>query len=260
MTPLFHAIALETTKPMQERRLRDPAGYARRLGDAHFFDVTHVAEMASALGNRFVETHGPSERLAFLPAPLTALEVGRAPNGVRVGLILEDRGELAECRLVSSDGDAHAIAPESFFIGLHAMACNEVVYTKANVPIDGWLFSRFGPFIYGALALINTPRTIGRKQHMPHAGLQRKLAAARGMVGKFPLRAWTEIVLEVRPPRIEGQKVYEARLTGEKCLHFCRAHLRIRNGSLEYVSAHWRGDPALGIKQTRYRLERPAAA
>jgi hypothetical protein len=48
--------------------------------------------------------------------------------------------------------------------------------------------------------------------------------------------------------------VHEAHYTGEKCLHFCRSHLRVRNGRLEQVKAHWRGNPSLGIKQTRYKL------
>lgn len=116
------------------------------------------------------------------------------------------------------------------------------------------------PLMYAALSVINTPRVIGRRQHMPHAGLQRKLAQARGMVGKFPLHAWTEIKLEVSPPRLDRSATgdpHEARLTGAKALHFCRCHLRVRLGQLELVSAHWRGDPALGMKQSRYKLLPP---
>jgi hypothetical protein len=47
----------------------------------------------------------------------------------------------------------------------------------------------------------------------------------------------------------------EGHLTGEKCLHFVRTFLRVRMGQLEYVDAHWRGNPALGMKRSRYRLE-----
>lgn len=108
--------------------------------------------------------------------------------------------------------------------------------------------------IYAFLAMINTPRVVGRRQHMPHAGLQRKLAKSFGMVGKFPLRAWTEILLDVRPPQIDGGADHEARLSGRKALHFCRSHLRIKMGRLELVRAHWRGDPALGIKRSRYKV------
>jgi hypothetical protein len=75
------------------------------------------------------------------------------------------------------------------------------------------------------------------------------------MVGTFPLRAWTEIVLEVTPPSEAGAlDPGEAHLTGRRALHFCRQHLRIRGGRLELVKAHWRGDAAIGIKQSRYRV------
>lgn len=78
------------------------------------------------------------------------------------------------------------------------------------------------------------------------------------MVGKFPLNAWTEIMLEMTPPPApEGPSTCEVRLSGTKALHFCRAYLRLRLGRLELVSSHWRGDGALGIKQSRYVLTPP---
>jgi hypothetical protein len=123
------------------------------------------------------------------------------------------------------------------------------------------LYSELAPQLVALLAMINTPRVVGRRQHMPHAGLQKALARARQMVGKSPLRAWSEIVLEVTPPDLHhDEDPRELRLSGAKALHFVRAHLRIRLGHLELVSSHWRGDPALGIKQTRYRVVPPRAA
>lgn len=88
---------------------------------------------------------------------------------------------------------------------------------------------------------------------MPHRGLERALIANQKLVGKFPLHAWTEIKLHVTPPK-EAEGEHEAHLTGERALHFCRAHLRIRLGRLEVVKAHWRGNPAIGIKQSRYTV------
>lgn len=115
--------------------------------------------------------------------------------------------------------------------------------------------------LFGALAFINSPRIIGRRQHMPHRGLERELLRQQKVIGKFPLHAWTEIVLEVTPPKeADGQHEYEAHLTGKRALHFVRAHLRIRDGKLSFVKAHWRGDAALGIKQSRYRLRKMEAA
>ena len=51
----------------------------------------------------------------------------------------------------------------------------------------------------------------------------------------------------------EGQR--QEAITGERCLHYCRTYLRVRMGMLEYVEGHWRGNPALGMKRSRYRLE-----
>lgn len=112
---------------------------------------------------------------------------------------------------------------------------------------------------YAILAIINSPRIVGRRTHRPHAGLQRALRRARGLgVGKFPLRGWTEIILEITPPQVDvSGRVHETRLTGRRALHFVRQHLRIRNGGLELVSAHWRGDAALGIKRSRYKVVPP---
>lgn len=114
--------------------------------------------------------------------------------------------------------------------------------------------------IRACLVMINTPRLMGRKQHMPHAGLERELRRHEKLVGKFPLRAWTEIVLPygAGPKDASGEPSQEAHLTGEKCLHFCRAHLRYRLGRMEVVKGHWRGNPAIGIKRSRYKIERPS--
>jgi hypothetical protein len=89
---------------------------------------------------------------------------------------------------------------------------------------------------------------------MPHAGLQRKLAQSMNMTGKFPLHAWTEILLEVTPPATENGQVREARLSGAKALHYVRKFVRTRFARKEYVKGHWRGDPALGLKQSRYTV------
>ena len=105
------------------------------------------------------------------------------------------------------------------------------------------------------LAIINSPKIIGRRQHMPHRGLERALIAKQKAIGKFPLHAWTEIQLKVTPPKdMSSDAPAEDHLTGQKALHFCRAHLRVRMGRLEVVRAHWRGDAALGIKRSRYKV------
>jgi hypothetical protein len=187
------------------------------------------------------------------------------PNGrIKINLDHDDAAWIEEPVVVrflaynSDDGDL-LFCQNLMFFGLSA---DGRFYTGQHAILDdGTKFDDMelmarGRHMAAALALINTPRIIGRRQHMPHQGMQRKIAAGKKMVGKFPLKAWTEIKLEVMPPVIDGGQ-HEARLTGGKALHFCRAHLRIRMGHLERVSAHWRGDPSLGIKQTRYSVIPP---
>jgi hypothetical protein len=103
-----------------------------------------------------------------------------------------------------------------------------------------------------ALNLINTPGLVGLRQHDPHRGLARKLYAARG--GSYPLRGWSEIVLK-HQTRVAEPTEHHTGATFHKCLHFVRSHLRhYRDGKVTVIPAHWRGDPALGIKRTRYRI------
>jgi hypothetical protein len=100
------------------------------------------------------------------------------------------------------------------------------------------------------LDLINTPGLVGLRQHDPHRGLARRLGGYRG--GSYPLRGWSEVVLK-HQTRIAGDTEHQTGATFHKCLHFVRAHLRhYRDGKVTVIPAHWRGDPALGIKRTRY--------
>ena len=102
-----------------------------------------------------------------------------------------------------------------------------------------------------AIDLINTPGIVGMKQRTPHTGLARKLA--RIGVGSYPLRAWSEVTVKTHTVVDDGE--YESGATFRKCLHFVRAHRRhYRDGRESIVRAHWRGDPALGIKRTRYKV------
>lgn len=267
MTPLAHQIVLDSTLPLAKRRHGPLEKELRLLEGVHFFDVSAVREVAEELSDSIGESYTKQEPiapelLAFLPAQRVWLETTH-PACDRVGILLEDQGELAEVQIVWRQKDGTVILlKESFYIPMKENGEFSTVYAEKLLQgknkDKGFILEAWKDLIYAYLALINTPRVIGRRQHMPHAGLQRKLAAARGMVGKFPLHAWSEIVLEVTPPVVdEGEHI--AGLTGGKALHFCRAHLRIRLGKLELVSAHWRGDPALGIKQSRYRVEPPRA-
>lgn len=256
MTPLAHAVAVEMCKPVPERRLVDHDHVQSRLLEFAFFDCSAVAEMLEEIAPKVVDlAEGP---LCFLPAPRTWIEFGRGAFGLSGRLAIlaetEDDGTVT-IRMAGQtiEGDPVLSEPAAWMPGMgSAKVRQNLAWEKSGLTPGREIAS----ILILALALINTPRVIGRRQHMPHAGLQRKIAAAKGMVGKFPLHGWTEILLEVAPPAVDCVE-HEARLSGGKALHFCRAHLRIRNGRVEFVTAHWRGDPSLGMKRTRYRVAPP---
>lgn len=244
-----------------------------QTSDCHCFEVSEVLDLISDLVGNF-DWKGRDDQRIFLPSPYTWIE-HRTKNG-RMGALLYgnpggrikvnnlanylDDPYIARLATFNSDEDALLFATHLLFIGKSDAGSFTVgQYPSKSDEDPGFddpeLIAR-GRLLAASLSLINTPRIIGRRQHMPHAGLQKKIAAAKRMVGKFPLRAWTEIKLEVSPPKHDGVE-HEALLTGGKALHFCRAHLRIRFGKVELVSAHWRGDPSIGIKRTRYAVVRP---
>lgn len=269
MTPLAHQIAKQRSTAPRRRTIRDEAGMLQHFDDVHCFECTAIQEMVCDLADKIIAEPEIVGRLAFLPAPRTWLEW--VEDGVRQGVLLiqpDDEDGEPICAYVSFAMVNEDHPSGSHIITVSAEAVDDSADKRPVIP----LFSRsrwIGPIleasddrgrltlarIYARLACINTPRVIGRRMHLPHAGLQKQIARSKGLVGKFPLRAWTEIELKVSPPSDESAlPPRDGYLTGARALHFVRAFLRIRLGKLELVSAHWRGDASLGIKQTRYRL------
>lgn len=234
----------------------------RGLEDVHCFEVTQCLPLLDELAGKLNDQPPDKfdailETYSFLPAPKTWIEWSFA-NGRRAAFLLEEQqleGIKAKCTLYCRE-EATALG----VISAHsAMPLGEPIIPKWLAKTTIELFGGDGPVDTGLLTLvhmflilINSPKIIGRRQVMPNKGLERKLTQDLG-AGKFPLHAWTEILLRVnKPPEIDDGEPHEAHLTGRRALHFVRKHIRIRLGQLEYVTSHWRGDPALGIKQSRY--------
>jgi hypothetical protein len=221
------------------------------LNDIHCFEITACGPMLVELMSVYKRPDASAalfDRLGFLPAPNTWLE-WKDTYGNRVAILIRqvpdidgiDRADMT-CYCAGGLVRGGSISPSSGRI---------YVAPEYRDRRDIRKLVSFAVFV---LPLINSPRIIGRRQHMPNAGLERRLTRGLG-VGKFPLHAWTEILLQVsKPIDIDDGEEHEAHLTGRRALHFCRKHIRIRRGQLEYVTAHWRGDPALGIKQSRYTV------
>lgn len=259
MTPLAHKIVNELTLPLKRRAFVDAAGMLPKMESIHCFECTAVREASDSLARELYAEGGcpMSDVLAFLPAPKTWIEC-QYPDGLRIGTLLLDDGDGKNFQVWLAGAESSRLfswqrgALVPYGTSSQYGTFQPILNPGGEGLVSGGDVTHLVPLVYGFLALINTPRIIGRRQHMPHAGLQKRLLRS-GVQGKYPLHAWTEILLEVHPPVIDGEE-HEAHLTGKRALHFCRAHLRIKNGRLERVRAHWRGDPALGMKQSRYRV------
>lgn len=262
MTPLAAFLAKQIAARPKHRKWiwAEPANVAhlrQSMEDIHCFELTAALPMLADLAAMF-KLNGPEssevlfETYSFLPAPKTWIE-WKHGSGNRIAVLFEQRD--------------NSIAVGTFFC--EKMAENlGTISTKSGDYYDYGGERHMPTFLtelggqqtcaailsaaHSMLLLINSPRIIGRRQHMPNAGLERRLTRSLAG-GSFPLHAWTEILLKVsKPPEIDDGEPHEAHLTGRRALHFVRKHIRIRRGQLEYVSAHWRGDPSIGIKQSRY--------
>jgi len=255
MSPLAQHIVRQMLEPPSKRTFNDRAGLFALVPEMHCFEVTEIIDIARDLGDDAIARRIDLPAASFLPAPVTWLE-NLADNGLRYGTAFIQRGE----RITSITATAKGSNFNGDFIGFGRAAdvCAISIYNRPLTESEIASEKRAASLLYGTLAIINTPRTIGRKQHMPHRGLERRLLKDHAKVGPFPLKGWTELKLEAFYQRRDAEgRVREEHMTGQKCLHFCRAHLRIRLGKVEFVSSSWKGDAALGIKQTRYRLTPP---
>lgn len=235
MTPLAHAIAKQIVLPLKKRKpvvlygSRDPINHSDVVYDIHCFETTEVLDLACDLVDSGKLLDVISDRF-FLPAPRTWIE-HRREDKRRAGWLLTEAKGQPLLRLIA-ERDSDFIVDEGA-LGEHHMQ----------------------GLVLAMLAIINTPKIVGRQQFWPHRGLERDLI--RNSHGKYPLHAWHVLKLRVsKPPEIDDGEPHEAHLTGRRALHFCRSHLRVRLGQIEFVTSHWRGDAALGIKQTRYDVVR----
>lgn len=119
---------------------------------------------------------------------------------------------------------------------------------ESQMKIQG-SFDTVKPVIWAVLALINSPKII--RQHPID---QSKLNKRRQALGRYTFHPHHEVRLNVDKHIIDTA-------SGEtdgasRCLHFVRAFLRFRLGQYELVRPHWRGDPALGIRDTHYAVDR----
>jgi hypothetical protein len=248
MTPLANRYMKYLTTPVKDRpplSNKDNVNVWDALYGCRCFEITAVVplieELGAALKGKMELAESVVDTYSFLPAEKTWLEYVNA-NGKRTALYLENIGENRVMFLLFMDGACADVCTMQIDRFLSYTSQNKM--DAAEVLLIA--------FTYYALAIVNTPRVVGRKEHEPNAGTQKRLNRSRD-VTPFKLLPWSEIKLEVtKPEDIDDGEPHEGVLTGKRALHFCRSHIRVKRGKIEYVTSHWRGDAALGIKQSRY--------
>jgi hypothetical protein len=234
MTPLAHAIAKQAMIKAQKRvpvysadtkELIEPEAL---VSDIHCFECTEVFDLACDLVDSGRLSEVLDERI-FLPAPETWIE-HKDDKGRHAWLLKENPLSI---RVINDYGGHY---------GVVTIDLSERSEDK----------HAFHGIILAMLAIINAPHIVCRQTFKPHKRIERMWARH---VRKVPLNAWHELKLRVNKPiEIDDDEPHSAQISGRRALHFCRAHLRIRQGRLEFVTSHWRGDAALGTKLTRYRV------
>jgi hypothetical protein len=267
MTPLAAFLAKQIVSRPKHREMfwRDENNLKqldRSLSDIHCFEVSECVEVMLDMVTKFLydrDAFKVEELFAdygFLPAPKTWIEW--TDKGCRLAILFEQVGDF---RAKATFFHQNTAVPAGF-VSLKSQI-QEDAAGKPRIP--AWLLAepsddvayQILSYAQVMLPLINSPHIIGRRSHDPNRALARKLM--RQSAGSFPLRAWTELLLQVnKPPDIDDGEPHETQLIGQRAFHFVRKHIRIRMGRLELVSAHWRGDIGLGVKQTRYHVA-PAA-
>lgn len=268
MTPLAASIAKQRMLPLAQRTFDDPCKMIDLVQNIHCFEVSEIEGVANDILDKMLDEcildkgkgSAAFQRMgglySFLPAEHTWIEWKTGNAGERMAFLLvgKDKAPMAVAFIVLLDGrGARSVdLPIEIGVGAHG---GSVFHSKAwneDISCDPVVIKNV-LYIHVLLSLINSPKIIGRKQHMPNVALEKKFKKT-SKTG-FPLHAWTEIKLDIsKPVEIYDGLPHEAHLTGGRARHFCRAHIRIKNGAVEFVSSHWRGTASLGIKNSRYRL------
>lgn len=263
MTPLWRA----QVKAWWPRLRRPDSELTRGLLTAKVFDLRSVSELlpqtALEIHRAFAEFadggDNPGDRFvdlgetAIVPAPSTWLEVrdnlaiwlagpgtGYSVLVIRPNYDISHAGVLIEARR-GDDPDAP--------IGLFHLSGYDIDHGSGGVGEDG---SGHIAHALAALAVINSPAAL-RSAGNPHKGATKGLG-----LGPRVLEGLTPTVITLgRSSRENGGCRIESH---PKAYHFCRAHSRNRLGRKELVRAHWRGDPAFGIRIGSYRVRGDEAA
>jgi hypothetical protein len=160
----------------------------------------------------------------------------------------EPRVQRAQCVAISLLSDGQIGFAGAF--GLDFTQTQAILLTGRNYGKNENV-GDFCLFLVGAIAIINTPRLF---MQVPSEDYKR-LNIQRAKKGKPPILPHTEIIM----PKDTADMLKDAHIGehhGRRKLHHVRTFVRIKNGKVEIVRPHWRGDPSLGVANTGTAIRR----
>lgn len=189
---------------------------------------------------------------ACVPAPLTWLEFSDFAVIISAGDVLYS-------------GPFHAFADPKSLFGLIIMKPRldefESGVGRALVEFEGGLVTiktkrtdggvatiRGIALALGGIALINS-RAAVREPIEAHSGVARTLSGRGFKVDRSIVHTKVSIGRLAHGPGTSGA------ITHPRAYHFCRAHTRSARGRVQQVRAHWRGDPAFGVRLPTYNVK-----
>lgn len=280
MTPLAHRFAKELTLPLRDRRIVDKAGLLQQLDKVHSFDCTAIWDsvdlaldeenMMPTILALLPETKVPCD-IAWLECGKTVFtkETDGIPKDGRIAIIVEREDEWLKLSYAT-----YAPYDDKLLFSLLLGRCRRgssllsggygiemELNTKGDPPgrtaefVDEQerMLGRLMAITVLLLDIINQPTLCHLRVNQPHRGIEKSLL--RAGAGRYPLLAWHEVIIKPQDRPLTQQEI-DGHLTGRKCLHFVRGHHRPRISKKVWVKHHWKGDPALGIKRTRYKVKR----
>jgi hypothetical protein len=250
MTPLAHQLARRLLNPRASLPANYRARALRALGGAHFFEVTEAAAIGEEVAAAINEVRGDGNSgEQFIPCTVAAEQIGGRTAASLSGPV-DQTAVTAVVRYPDGNISVNEIGALDLPTGVRTVSRELLATYPKNAEWARDTLDR--TFVF--LAIVNSPRIVHRNARPPHKSLVRELKRAPS-VGIGPLLPWHEVKLQVtKPVDIDDGEPHRDQITGRRALHFVCKFIRLRLGRLEYVRAHWRGDPVLGIHQSDYRV------
>jgi hypothetical protein len=246
MTPLALKTARQLLTSGGER------SFLTQLLASACFDLSPVGGIVRETGQELLGTLAAEHRLEhggllFAPAGSSWIEM-MMPGLPRIGALVWSEENVIWFESATRDVSGFLELDED---GEHFSSGRNGAI-KSTGPDYDMALGVLASFVASALLLINAPRGVERHASPPHKGLAREVRRA----GFGELKPVHTIRLAKRSGHVGEPE--PAGQGSPKAFHFCRSHLRkLPNGEITRIRAHWRGDPALGVRQGDYLVSGP---